>query len=298
MEKEVLEKYLKAGRIGAGARKLALGMARPGLNILEIARAIEDFITKGGGRPAFPVNISINELAAHYTPKADETRAIGPGDLVKIDIGVEVDGYIGDLAFTYCSEKSPLIEAAERAVRAGMAVIKPGVTLGEIGRAIEESVKALGLGIIVNLTGHNLERYVFHGGLSIPNTANSSGQELQEGMVAALEPFIAESNGRVEETGVTEIYQYLQDRPVRMPNARKILQLAREKYHGLPFARRWLVEEGISPVGVSLALKQLEAVNAVKPYPVLKEISGKRIAQAEHTIIVSDKPIVTTRPED
>ena len=130
MEKEILEKYLKAGKIGAGARALALEKARPGLNILELAEAIEDFIIKNGARPAFPVNISINELAAHYTPAPDEKRTIQPGDLVKIDIGVEVEGYIGDLAFTYCSEKSPLIDAANKAVKAGIAVIKPGVTVG------------------------------------------------------------------------------------------------------------------------------------------------------------------------
>lgn len=294
MEREILEKYLKAGKIGAGARELALCMAKPGLSILELALAIEDFIAKNGGRPAFPVNISINDAAAHYTPRADEKRVIAPGELVKIDIGVEVDGYIGDLACTYCSEKSPLIEAAEKAVRAGIAVVMPGVTVGEIGRAIEKAVRERGLGLIVNLTGHSLDRYTFHGGLSIPNTANDSGRALQEGDVIALEPFISESNGRVEETGVTEIYQYVQDRPARLDSARKILQLAREKYHGLPFARRWLVGEGISPLGVSLALKQLEAANAIKPYPVLKEISGKRIAQAEHTIIISEKPVVTT----
>lgn len=294
MEEEAMEKYLRAGRIGAGARELALDKARPGLNILELARAIEDFITESGGRPAFPVNISINEIAAHYTPRADEKRVIGPGDLVKIDVGVEVEGYIGDLAFTYCSGKNPLVDAANKALRAGMAVIKPGVTVGEIGRAIEETVKSLGLGVILNLTGHTLDRYVFHGEPSIPNTINDSRQELQDGMVVALEPFISGSNGRVEETGIKEIYQYLQDRPVRLPAARKILQLARDKYHGLPFARRWLIREGITPVGVSLALKQLEAVNATKPYPVLKEVSNKPIAQAEDTIIVSEKPIVTT----
>jgi len=294
MEEQVKDKYLEAGKIGAEARALALKTAKPGLNILELAETIETFILNNGARPAFPVNISINEAAAHYTPAPDEKRLIAAGDLVKIDIGVEVDGYIGDLACTYCSEKDPLVEAAQEALKAGISVIKPGVKVGEIGQAIEARVKELGLGLIVNLTGHTLDRYLFHGGLSIPNVANDSQQELQEGQVVALEPFLTESNGRVEETGVQEIYQYMQDRPVRLPSARKALQLARDKYNALPFARRWLVKEGITILGASLALKQLEAVNAIKPYPVLKEISGKKIAQAEHTIIVSEKPVVTT----
>lgn len=297
MEKCVQEKYLKAGRIANSIREEVMKRIKPGIKILELAEFIEGDIRKKGGQPAFPVNISINDIAAHYTPILGDDKEVLPGDLVKIDVGVHVDGYIGDLAFTYCSEKNPLISCAEDVLKHVQKTLKPGVTVGQIGKTIEDFVKGRDLGVITNLTGHTLERFQFHGSPSIPNTENNSGHSFKEGDVIALEPFITESNGYVKESGTIEIFRYLQDRPVRLMEARKILELARDEYHKLPFAKRWLYKE-VSPIKVSLAIRQLESVFALESYPVLREVSGKRIAQAEHTFIVSDKPIVTTRGEN
>lgn len=293
MEKEILEKYRKAGRIAAEVRQEIEKKIRPGLKLLDLAGMIEALIEQKGGKPAFPVNISLNEIAAHYTPAVADIRVIEPGDLVKIDVGAHIDGYIGDLAFTCCSEKSPLIDCAWKVLENAVKIIKPGVSVAEISEVIENTVKGEGLGLIVNLTGHTLDKYVFHGTPSIPNVKNDSEHKFKEGDVIALEPFITETNGFVKESGITEIYRYLMDRPVRLTEARKILALARDEYHQLPFAKRWLYRK-ISPVKVSLALRQLEAVGALETYPVLKEAENKRIAQAEHTIIVAEKPIVTT----
>ena len=297
MEKEILEKYRKAGRIAAEVRREIEKKLRPGVRILDLAEEIERMILEKGGKPAFPVNISINEITAHYTPCIGDTREIKEGDLVKIDIGVHVDGYIGDMAFTYCSEKNPLVEANEKILRDVEKIIRPGVTVAEIGKEIESCAKKYGVGLIVNLTGHGLERYVFHANPSIPNVANNSSYTLREGEVIALEPFVVESNGYVKESSHTEIYRYLQDKPVRLPEAREILRMAREKYKSLPFCRRWLCKS-FSPVKVSLALKQLEQAGAIETYPVLKEAKGRPVSQAEHTFIVMDKPIVTTRLGD
>ena len=294
MENEVREKYLKAGRICAEIRDELSGMLKPGTGLLKIAETIDRKIHEKGGKPAFPVNISVNEIVAHYTPSASDARTINPGDLMKIDIGVHVDGYIGDMAFTYCSEPSSLIKCCEKCIEAALEVIRPGVTVSRISKAIEDTAKNDGLGLIVNLTGHTLERYVFHGSPSIPNVQNTSTHKFKEGDVIALEPFVTQSNGFVKDSGTVEIYRYLMDRPVRLPEARKILALAREEYSELPFAKRWLYRH-FSPVKVSLALRQLEAAGAIETYPVLREIEGKKVAQSEHTIIVMDEPVVTTR---
>ena len=243
MEKGVLEKYQHAGRICADARKEAEKMFKPGLKILELAEAIESLIRKNGAEPAFPVNISINEAAAHYTPSANDQRVIEKGDLVKVDVGAHVDGYIGDMAFTLCSEPgNPLIGAAEDALEAGIKAVEPGVTVAEISHAIESSVKKSDLGVIVNLTGHTLDQYVFHGNPSIPNIKNNITHQFKEDDVIALEPFITESNSFVKESGPTEIFRYMQDRPVRLAEAREILRMMRDDYHKLPFAKRWLLK--------------------------------------------------------
>jgi methionyl aminopeptidase len=294
MEPEVLEKYRQAGRIGAEIREDVRKMMKPGLSILELASFVEDSIRKMGGEPAFPVNISFNEAAAHYTPSHNDERAIKEGDMVKVDIGVHVDGYIGDLAFTYCSEKSPLIDASQKALDAAIKIIRPGVTVGELGTVIQETVEGLGLGVVTNLTGHTLSRFVFHGSPNIPNVKNDSNYKFHEDSVIAIEPFTAESNTQVRDSGTTEIYRYAMDRPVRLNEARKIIQLARDDWKAFPFAKRWLFRQ-ISPIKVALALRQLESVGAIETYPVLRNVTDKPIAQAEDTIIVQDKPIVTTR---
>lgn len=297
MDKEVLEKYKKAGRIVAEIRKEVEKGMKPGMKILDLADRIEGLIHKKGAKPAFPVNISINEIAAHYTPSHGDTREIGEGDLVKIDIGAHINGYIGDMAFTYCSKPSHLIKASERVLNDAIKVIKPGVTVGEIGEAIENSANAQDVGVIVNLTGHTLDKFVFHGPPSILNTKNDSGHKFNEGDVIALEPFITESNGYVKNSGIVEIFRFFQNKPVRLMEARKILEMARDEFDSLPFAKRWLYRK-FSPVKVALALRQLRMVEALEEYPVLREMEDKKIAQSEHTIIVMDKPIITTRLDE
>jgi methionyl aminopeptidase len=297
MEKEVLEKYRKAGRIAAEARGLALRKCMPGARLLEIAEEVEAFIFEKGAQPAFPLNISVNEVAAHYTPMHGDGRVVGEDDLVKFDVGAHVDGYIGDTAATWSRGGHELVKAVEKVLSDAIRILRPGVKVGEIGTAIQDSAESQGVGLIVNLTGHTLEKYVFHGQPSILNVRNDSGHAFGEGDVVALEPFTCPTNGQVKESGLTEIYRFLQRRPVRLPEARMILELAEHEYHSLPFAKRWLYRE-ISPVKVSLAMRQLEGVVALEPYPVLREISGKPIAQAEHTIIIRDRPVVTTRIGD
>jgi methionyl aminopeptidase len=298
MEKEILEKYLKAGRISAQMKREVLGKIKPGMKILELAEFIERRIAELGGKPAFPVNIGINEVTAHYTPKLGDSAIIKPGDLVKIDHGIQIEGYVADMAYTYCSGKNDLIEAAEQVLHAGIKVIRPGAKVAEVSMAISDAIEALGLGVIVNLTGHGLDQYVIHGSPTIPNVKNDSRYELKEGEVIALEPFICEKNGSVKESEPVEIFSFLQPKPVRLPEARAILDLAGNEYMGLPFCKRWLAEKGVSPFKVAFAIKQLESLEAIQPYPVLKERSGMAVAQAEHTIIVKEKPLVITAGND
>lgn len=295
MDKDVLDSYVKAGAINAQVREEVLKLAKPGLGILELAEFIEKRIRELGGEPAFPVNVGINDVTAHYTPKPGDEGKIGEGDLVKIDVGVHVNGYVSDQAYTYCSGKNDFIDVAKRALEAGIKAIRPGVRVLEISREIENVAKEAGLGVIINLTGHGLERYVIHGEPKIPNVENDSAHELMEGDVIALEPFITDSNGVVKESETTEIFSFIQPKPSRLMEARKITEMAAKDFMGLPFCRRWITDRGISSFKASFALRQLENSDALHPYPVLKETRGKPVAQAEHTIIVSENPIVTTR---
>ena len=297
MDSATLEKYLKAGAISRQIKTEVLEKIKPGMKILDLAEFIEKRTVELGGKPAFPVNIGINEITAHYTPKFDDSTVIRAGDLVKIDHGIHIDGWVADMAYTYCSEKSDLVKVAEQALEAGIKVIRPGILISEISQAISEAVEASGFGVIVNLTGHGLDQYMIHGTPTIPNIKNSSREELKEDDVIALEPFVCETNGYVKESEPVEIFSFLQPKPVRLPEARNVLDLAGNEYMGLPFARRWLIRKGISAFKASFALRQLEVAEAIRSYPVLKERSAMPVAQAEHTVIVKERPLVTTSNE-
>ncbi len=170
---EVVEKYKLAGKIAREAREYGAGLVREGASLLEAVNTIEALIISRGARPAFPVNIAINDVAAHFTPRHDETGLrFARGDVVKLDVGVHVDGYIGDTATTIevgAGAWSDMKKAAEEALAAALELLRPGADLALVGQAIETTIAARGFKPIENLTGHSLERNVLHAGISVPN---------------------------------------------------------------------------------------------------------------------------------
>jgi methionyl aminopeptidase len=296
MQKEVLDKYMKAGEVHKEAVKLSKTLVKDGAKVLDIAEKIESLIEKKGCGIAFPVNISIDDITAHYTPDADDELTIKNGNLVKVDIGVHADGYIADGAFSVClGEKSnPAIKASEDALEQVIKNIAPGKTVAEISDIIEDVVGSYNLSPVRNLAGHSVDQYVQHGGLSIPNGRTTLEQEIPEDTVLGMEVFVTDGEGWVKESSPTLIYMFLQPKPVRMPESRKILMRIFENYQTLPFARRWLSDIG-SKVKLSMALRELVSRGALREYPPLREKSGRPTAQTEHTVIVKDKPIITTK---
>ncbi len=277
-EPDVLDKHREAGRILADVRNEAIKKVKVGGRLLGLAEGIERAIREKGGEVAFPVNISRNEEAAHATPSKDDASVFSK-DLVKLDIGVHIDGYIADTAVTVdLGKHDTLVNAANDALDAALSVVKAGVDIEEISTAIEEAIEGYGVLPVANLTGHGLERYTQHAAPSIPNRKIQSGVKLEEGQVVAIEPFASDGNGRVHEAGKTEIYSFVHAKPIRSPEGRAILKQI-QVYKTLPFAKRWL--EG----RVDIGLKQLELAGIIRGYPVLKDRGF--VSQAEDTIIVT-----------
>lgn len=289
-KQDILEKYREAGRILKIVRDEAVEMVTVGNSLLKVAEFVENKTIELGGRPAFPCNISRNEEAAHATPKAGDTDVFGK-DMVKLDLGVHVDGYIADAAVTIdLSGNSDLVKAAEDALAAAVDIARPGVTTGKIGAAIEASIKGYGLNPIMNLTGHGLSQYEAHDEPAVPNRHVDGGIVLKEGDVFAIEPFATNGVGLIHDGNWSEIYSLIRKKPVRLPAVRNVLRQA-EQYKELPFAKRWLDSDKLE-----FALIQLEKAGILHSYPVLVEISGGFVAQAEHTIIVTqDGCEVTTK---
>lgn len=294
MEKEILDKYIKAGKIASQVRDYGCKLVKKDALVVEIAEKIDKKILDLGGKPAFPVNISINDMAAHYHPVLNDKLIINEEDYVKIDVGVHVDGYIGDTASTArVAGKDELILCSEKMLENAIKIIRIGTTIGEIGETIENTAKEFGFNPIRNLTGHSLGHFDVHAGLTVPNVKNDSKYQLREDEVIAIEPFCTTGNGLVKDSGSPLIFRWINDRPTRIVEGRKILEMARDQYERLPFAKRW-IQEKFSSIKVELSLKELTASNALYGYEPLREVSGKPVAQSEHTLIIKEKPIVTT----
>jgi len=293
---EELQIYRRVGKLVAEVREQARAMVKPGVSLLSIAEAVEELIKQKGAKPAFPCNVSVNAIAAHYSPPADDDTQVNEGDLVKVDIGAHIDGYIGDSAFTVAlGAKAELVQAVERALEEAIKVVKPGIDVGEIGKVVEEVATAAGFKPIRNLTGHSLARWELHAGLTVPNVHETTEQKLEVGDVVALEPFVTDGAGFVEDEPQVYIFRYLRDRPVRMRMTRELLNVVKRNYSGLPFAERWLAKS-MSKLRLELTLRELVGVGALYPYHVLKERAGGAVAQAEHTVIVTEQGCeVTTR---
>jgi len=294
MNPEEITKLKKAGEIVKQTKAFAREFIKQGQPLLEIAERIEAKIQELGGQPAFPVTLSINEVAAHSTPSYnDETLSYG---LLKVDCGCHIDGFIADSAFSLnldnSEEHKKLIDTAEAALKNAIKVTKIGAQLNEIGKAVEETAKENGLQPIANLSGHSLSQNEVHAGISIPNYNNSQTTELVEGTYA-IEPFITSGVGKVRDGKPSGIYLLEAEGQVRDAFAREVLSYIKENYGSLEFCSRWLVKK--FGTRALLALKRIEDADIIHHYKQLIEVSKKPVAQAEHTIILTEnEKIITT----
>jgi len=290
-DSEQYEKCREAGEILAQVRDEAAERVEVGVSHLEIAQWAEDKIRELGGKPAFPVNISIDEEAAHATPERDDDATFGE-EMINLDIGVHVDGWLADTAVTVdLSGQDELAEAPAEALDAALDVAGPGVDVGQIGAAVEEVIEGYGYNPVVNLTGHGLGHWEQHTQPNIPNREVAQGATLNVGDVVAIEPFATDGRGKVQEGADEEIFALEREGSVRNRQARQVLEQITEEYRTLPFAARWLD----SP-RAEMALRRLKQQDIVHGYPVLKEQDGAYVSQKEHTVIITEDGCeVTTR---
>jgi methionyl aminopeptidase len=274
-----LDRWREAARISSRARELGLRLAVPGAKRRDVADAIEAFIREQGAQPAFPVNLSRNNEAAHYTPSPEDDVVFDIGDLVKVDVGAHLDDAIADTADTVevggTRKYENLVRAAREGVRAGIARVRPGVEIDEMSRAIAEAIRARGLKPIVDLTGHSINRYLLHAGKSIPNVPGHSEGTLEEGEIIAIEPFATNGVGSIENGPFGNILRFRQAPPVGDAALTELFA----RFRTLPFATRWAT----TPTERE-ALRR--ARRALQSYPVFLERGGGWVAQAEHTVLV------------
>ena len=286
---EVLQKHQRAGKIARKVREEMRTTVREGMPIIDICEKVESLIRKKGGKPAFPCNVSVNEIAAHYTSPPQDKRTVPENSIVKIDIGVHVDGYIADTAVTVCfnPEYDDLTNTAEEALKKAVEILRPGLSMSRFGATIQKTIKTRGFKPVSNLTGHLIGRYVIHAGKSLPNVFHVSASRVKEGEIYGVEPFttVAKAAGRVENGKEAHIFRYLKHKSLKDPYAKRLLSHIRKNFQTLPFTERWL--QGCVPrSSYETAFSGLLSSKALISYPVFVEASGTPVAQAEHTILV------------
>ncbi len=293
MDSEEQALYMQAGKICAQARAYGVNLIVIGASNLSVSKAVDAKIRELGGEPAFPTQISVNHIAAHYCSDPDDASAFSAGDLCKLDLGVHVQGYIADTAITVdLGDNAALVAASRDACNAAVAMMKPGVELRTIGKLVEDTITEAGFKPLRNLSGHGLAPYVIHDSPSIPNYDNGDKTVLKEGMVVAVEPFATTGAGMVAEQDHANIYSVIMRKPVRSPFARAV-QDAIGKYKGLPFTTHWLP---MPQKQAEIGIRELLQVGALESYPPLVEIKKGLVSQHEHSVIITkDGCIAYTR---
>jgi len=297
-DEDALAKLRVSGRILRETREEIKEFVRENMPIIEICEKAENLIRKKGGKPAFPCNVSINEIAAHYTSPPNDIKRVPEKAIVKVDIGAHVDGYVTDTAVTVCfdPEYDSLVETAERALEKAVESICAGMSTSKLGTIIESTIKSRGFKPISNLTGHSVGRYLVHAGTSLPNVSQIFSSKIKVGVAYAIEPFVTVSNavGKVEDEAESTIFRFVKSRPQKNPYAKTLSKYIEENFRTLPFAERWLI--GVVPAEHYMeAFRELLESKTIMDYPIFVEASRKPVAQAEHTVlIVEDGRVVLT----
>jgi len=296
----ILENYIVAGQIASTVRENARKKNHIGRTLFEICESIENEIALLGGNPAFPVNVSLNEIAAHYTAEPQDQIKVKDDDVLKIDLGVHIDGYIADTAVTisYNSKYNPLVDVAELSLSEAIKIAKINAKSNEIGKIIENTITSNGLKPIQNLSGHSLDRYVIHAGKSVPNIKTlGSSFSLVDNQAYAIEPFVTTKDGLgiVYEGKTKNIFSLISRKPSKDKGSDALMNYLWERYKTLPFAIRWLIKD-YDENEIRDMIDYLIRKKNIRSYPILVEGNNKIVSQAEHTFfITADSSYIITK---
>jgi methionyl aminopeptidase len=290
-DQEALDKFRLSGKILRETREEMRNLVHENMPIIEVCEKAEGLIRQKGGKPAFPCNVSINEITAHYTSPPGDTNTIPADSVVKVDLGVHVDGYVTDTAFTACfnPEYASMTETAQLALKAAIGVVEGDVSPSKIGGVIETTIRNRGFKPISNLCGHSVGRYLIHAGTSIPNVHQVTFGKLRAGEVYAIEPFVTvrEAGGAVEDAPQKTIFRLVKTKSAKSPHAKHLVKYIEDNFLTLPFAERWL-QTALPKDQYREAFKELLTTKSIMAYPVFVEVTRKTVAQAEHTVLVKE----------
>jgi methionyl aminopeptidase len=294
LSEEALESFKQAGKISAEALQFGKSLIKPGVKVIDVLDKIEEKILSSGAVCAFPAQISFDSVAAHNCPD-DGDEAVFEDQLLKLDVGAAINGYVTDNAMTIdlSGKWTDLVKASREALDAVLKIVAPGAAIGEIGRTIQEVIQSYGFSPVRNLSGHGIGRFTVHTSPGIPNINTGDTKVLEEGMTIAIEPFASTGAGAVYESGNAGVFMVKQKKPVRDLMSRNVLKQI-TSYQGLPFAKKWLTRQ-FGSGKTNFALRQLLQLDIVREYPPLVDQQKGMVSQAEESVYIAEKPVYLTR---
>lgn len=295
-----INKISEVGAMSFKALQKAKSMIKPGVKLLDVAEHVEKYVRDNGFGCAFPLNLSVNNEAAHYTPSLLDEKVFGDKDVVKVDFGASKNGILGDCAATVdlSQNNQKLVECAELALKNAISKVRAGVAVCEIGKVIEDTATSMGFSPIKNLGGHGVEVHDLHATIFIPNYDNNDQDVLEEGQVIAIEPFVTTSRRNlVSESDICEIFGFVGNGSVRSRDARAIQEELFKISSTEPFAARWLSNVVGDKFKLYAGLSDLARAGALERYPILQIPDENAIvAQAEAEVLVQkDGCIILTK---
>lgn len=283
--------YERSGKITKEVRAVVRSKVKVGMPYIEACKLVEKEIEARGGEAAFPVGIGVNQVTAHYAPDEDDRSIFREGDLIKVDFGVHVEGYVTDTAvsLTFNPDYDLLLEAAERTLEVAINIARTETRTGEIGGEIQKEASRFGFKTIQNLTGHTVDRYVVHAGKSIPNVYMPGTPSLKKGDVFAIEPFVTlgTAAGYVVDAPGQTIFSLVGRKKTGQADLDAFVDGVWNGRKTLPFTPRWYSKE-FGAKKVKELVSKLVAKRVLRGYSTLVEASNSPVAQFEHTMVLDD----------
>lgn len=317
---EVVTKYKSAAEIINKALQLVVSECKPKAKIVDVCEIGDSFIREQTGNMyknvkkkiergvAFPTCISVNNTVCHFSPLASDETVMEAGDVLKIDMGCHIDGFIAVVAHTHVLQDGPVtgkaadvIAAANTAAEVALRLVRPGKKNKDVTDAIQKVAAAYDCKIVEGVLSHQLKQFVIDGNkvvLSVSNTdTRVDDAEFEENEVYAIDIVTSSGEGKPKllDEKQTTIYKRAVDKNyhLKMKASRFIFSEISQKFPIMPFTARAL-EEKRARLGL------VECVNheLLQPYPVLHEKPGDYVAHIKFTVLLmpngSDR--VTSHP--
>ena len=281
------EYYARASRSVNGALARAQRSLHAGTPLLDLAELIEREIVCQGALPAFPVSLAVNEEVAYHSPSRATSTTLERGDLLKIDVGAHVSGYIVDTAITLeigTARHARLIRAAERAVQEAQHLTRDGSSTSVIAQHIEHCIAREGFRTVCARYGHSIDRFRLHGAVTIARSPHTNVR-LNEGDIIAVEATLTAGPVALKRKDA-EIYSLRPRFDVTSCSieARNLFSHLLAEYGALPFSVRWIDETGsMRPA----ALRELLKKGALVAYPKVVKAQKNVVAHVERSVIVT-----------